>query len=182
MIQIGFVALWWLSVNQIYKIYMKNYLLSKTNRIRPSRTLYGNPFRNDNSLKNICQSNQKSGQQKKGFWQLLWEPILALNLNGFYSFLDRWLLYIWWFKVLFFVHGRGRSMRSLKQEASNRSSETWSHYQKNGWRLPSMGPSPETGHVTIAEATINAVGEEHATGHVTDVVMWHSADTWHDQT
>ena len=41
----------WLSVNQIIKFYMKNYLLRKTNRIRPSRSLYDNLFRNDNSLK-----------------------------------------------------------------------------------------------------------------------------------
>ena len=40
-------------------IYMENYLLRKTNRIRPSRSLYDNPFRNDNSLKNICQRNTK---------------------------------------------------------------------------------------------------------------------------
>ena len=28
---------------------MENYLLGKTNRLRPSRSLYDNPFRNDNS-------------------------------------------------------------------------------------------------------------------------------------
>ena len=65
---------------------MDNYLLGKMNRIRPSRTLYDNSFRNDNSLKNICQRNTFGtfGQNCDGCdgWQFLWDPILGLNLNA----------------------------------------------------------------------------------------------------
>ena len=38
---------------------MENYLLRKMNKIRPNKSLYNNPFRNDNSLKTICQTKLK---------------------------------------------------------------------------------------------------------------------------
>ena len=71
---------------------MKNYLLRKTNIIRPSRSLYINPFRNDNNLKNMSKKHfaiKAADVMDATGITILVRPYMALNINGFSSFLDR---------------------------------------------------------------------------------------------